>query len=81
MLSSSLSLVCFGAGLVAFVRFFRLASLLAAERIGPPPGKLLRLFPWLPGQFTAAGERLYRQMNMLLLVGWVFLMLGIVLSR
>ena len=81
MLLSLLSLVCFVVGAAAFVRFFRLASRLAAERIGPPPGKLQRLFPWLPGQFTPAGDRLYRQMNMLLLVGWVLLMSGILLSR
>ncbi len=76
----SLALVCYAAGAMAFIRFFVLAPRLNSERVGPPPTKVQRLFPWLPGQFTQEGVRLYRHMNGLMLAGWVFLVLGIVLS-
>ena len=75
-----LALVCFAVGAMAFGRFFFLAPGLKSERIGSPT-KLQRWFPWLPGQFTPEGEKLYKQMNGLLLIGWVLLMAGIVLSR
>lgn len=78
---NSLALVCYAAGAMAFIRFFVLAPRLSSERVGPPPTKMQRWFPWLPGQFTPAGARLYRHMNGLMLVGWVFLVLGVVFSR
>lgn len=74
------AIVCFAAGAIAFGRFFFLAPRLKSERIGSPT-KLQQLFPWLPGQFTPEGEKLYKQMNGLLLIGWVLLMAGILLSR
>jgi hypothetical protein len=76
-----LALICYAAGAIAFGRFFFLAPRLRSERMGPPPTKLQRWFPWLPGQFTPAGEKLYKQMNGLMLAGWVLLMAGLVLSR
>ena len=75
-----LALVCYAAGAVLFGRFFYLAPRLRSERIGPQPTKLQRWFPWLPGQFTPAGERLSREMNRLLWVGWVLLLAGLALS-
>ena len=80
-MTNMLAAVCFGAGAIVFGRFFFLAPRLSSERIGAPPTKLQLWFPWLPGQFTPAGEKLYKQMNGLLLIGWVLLMAGIVLSR
>ena len=80
-MNNFLALTCFAAGAVAFGRFFFLAPRLRSERVGPPPTRLQRWLPWLPGQFTPVGEKLYRQMNGLLLIGWVALMAGIVLSR
>lgn len=74
------AIVCFAAGAIAFGRFFYLAPRLKSERIGTPT-KLQQWFPWLPGQFTPEGERLYKQMNGLLLIGWVLLMAGILMSR
>lgn len=79
-MTNLLALVCFGSGAVSFGRFLFLAPRLRSERIGSPT-KLQTLFPWLPGQFTPSGERLYKQMNGLLLMGWVLLMAGILLSR
>jgi hypothetical protein len=79
-LTDWLALICYTAGAVLFGRFFYLAPRLRSERIGPPPTKLQRCFPWLPGQFTPAGEKLYKQMNALMVAGWVLLMVGLVLS-
>jgi len=79
-MANLLALICFGAGVVALGRFFLLAPRLRTARIGSPT-KLQALFPWLPGQFTPAGGKLYKQMNGLLLIGWVLLMVGVVLSR
>jgi hypothetical protein len=79
-LIESLALVCFVAGLVTFGRFFYLAPRLRSERIGPPPTKMQRWFPWLPGQFTPLGEKLYKEMNRLLWIGWVLLIAGFLLS-
>ena len=79
-MSDILALLFFAAGALAFGRFFFLAPRLKSERIGEPT-KLQTWFPWLPGQFTPQGEKLYKQMNGLLLVGWVLLMLGVALSR
>ncbi len=77
----SVAFACFVAGTVAFVRFFMLAPRLRRERTDITTGKAQAWFPWLPGSFTPEGERLRRQMNGLLLVGWVFLLAGMVLSR
>jgi hypothetical protein len=79
-MTNLLALVCFGAGAVSFGRFFFLAPRLKSQRIGLPT-KFQAWFPWLPGQFTPDGEKLYKQMNGLLLIGWVLLMAGVVLSR
>ncbi len=70
----------FVAGVAAFVWFFYLARKLGKERTGPPMSRLQNWFPWLPGEFSATGEKMRRQMNILLAVGWVFLILGLVLS-
>ncbi len=80
-MTNFLALVCFATGAIAFGRFFFLAPRLRSERIGPPPTKMQKWFPWLPGQFTPEGARLYKQMNGLLLIGWLLLMAGVVLSR
>ena len=77
----SVTFACFVAGTVAFVRFFTLARRLNRERTEAPAGKLQLWFPWLPGKFTAEGERLRRQMNVLLVIGWMFLLAGLILSR
>jgi hypothetical protein len=79
-MSASMAFACFVAGAAAFLRFFYLAFRLNRERVGPPASKLQRLFPWLPGQFTPAGEKLRKQMNVLLGLGWIFLVAGLVLS-
>lgn len=75
-----LPLLCYAAGAFAFGRFFWLAPRLRSERMGAPPTKLQRWLPWLPGQFTPTGEKLYKQMNRLLLVGWVAFFLGMILQ-
>jgi hypothetical protein len=78
---ASLALGCFVAGTVAFLRFFFLAPRLRRERVGAPPSKVQWWFPWLPGgRFTAVGERIRRQMNTLMLLGWAFLLAGLVFS-
>lgn len=77
----SVAFACFVAGTVAFVRFFVLALRLKRERTDTPSSKAQQWFPWLPGKFTPEGERLRRQMNVLLVIGWVFLLAGLVLSR
>ncbi len=74
---ASLALACFVAGTVAFLRFFSLVPRLRKERVGPPPSKLHHWFPWLPDHFTPAGERLRRHMNRLTVLGWVFLIAGL----
>jgi hypothetical protein len=79
-MTNLLALLCFAAGAVSFGRFFFLAPRLRSERVGSPT-RLQTWFPWLPGQFTPVGEKLYKQMNGLLLIGWVLLMAGVVLSR
>ena len=78
-MTNLLALICFGVGVAAFGRFFLLAPRLRSERLGSST-KLQMWFPWLPGQFTPAGEKLYKQMNWLLLIGWVLLMAGVMLS-
>lgn len=75
-----LGLLSFAAGAVAFMRFFYFATRLNAERIGPPPTKLHKIFPWLPGRFTPEGQMIQRKMNGLLLLGWLLLVVGIFLS-
>jgi len=77
----SLAFACFVAGMVAFVRFFTLALRLKRERTEAPSGKAQLWFPWLPGKFTPEGDRIRRQMNALLVIGWVFLLAGMILSR
>jgi len=77
----SVVFACFVAGTVAFVRFFVLAPRLKHERTDTPSSKAQMWFPWLPGKFTAEGERLRRQMNVLLVIGWMFLLVGLIVSR
>lgn len=73
----SLAFACFVAGTVAFVRFFWLVPRLRRERTGGTLTGVEKWFPWLPGRFTAAGTRLRRQMYMLLVLGWMFLVAGL----
>ena len=80
MTLASVAFACYVAGVVAFARFFLLAIRLRRERVGPPSSKALQWFPWLHGKFTDAGERLRRQMMILLVIGWVFLIAGMALS-
>lgn len=80
MKPESLAFACFVAGTVAFIRFFLLVPKLKRERIGEPATKLQDWFPWLPGNFTSAGQRVRRQMNALLIFGWILLIAGLVLS-
>jgi len=70
----------FVAGTVAFVRFFWLSLPLRKERIGEPASRLHLWFPWLPGTITPAGQRIGRQMYGPLLIGWILLLVGWVLS-
>ncbi len=77
---ASVVFACYVSGAVAFTRFFLLAVRLKKERVGPPASKAHEWFPWLPGQFTPTGQRMRRQMTMLMVLGWVFLILGMVLS-
>ena len=77
----SLAFACFVAGTVAFVRFFTLAPRLKGERTDERVSKAQLWFPWLPGKFTPEGDRIRRQMNALLVIGWVFLLAGMILSR
>ncbi len=77
----SVAFACFVAGTVAFVRFFVLALRLKRERTDAPSSKAQLWFSWLPGKFTAEGERLRHRMNTLLVIGWVFLLAGLILSR
>ncbi len=76
----SLAFACFVAGTVAFIRFFVLVPKLRKERVGAPASKLHYWFPWLPGSFTPAGQRIRRQMSALLVLGWILLMAGLILS-
>ncbi len=76
---ASLAFACFVAGTVAFVRFFYLVPRLRKEQVGAPASELQLWFPWLPGLFTPTGERLRREMKRLLLIGWAFLLAGLVL--
>ena len=77
---ASIAFGCYVAGAVAFLRFFWLALSLRRERVGEPASRLYAWFPWLPGEFTARGRQLRRRMNGLLLLGWLFLVAGWVLS-
>jgi hypothetical protein len=79
--SDSFAVACFVAGAVAFIRFFTLAPRLSRERLDEQPSRVQQWFPWVPGNFTTEGQRLRRQMNGLLVVGWVFLLAGAILSR
>jgi hypothetical protein len=79
-LNDFLAFGCFAVGAAVFCRFFYLAPRLRSERIDPSPTRLQRWLPWMPGQFTPAGEQLYKQMNRLMWIGWVLLLAGIVLS-
>ncbi len=76
----SLAFACFVAGTVAFIQFFTLVPRLKRERVGEPQSKLQSWFPWLPGKFTPAGQRVRRRMTALSILGWVFLMAGLILS-
>jgi hypothetical protein len=78
--AASIAFACFVSGIIAFVRFFYLALLLRKERVGEPESKLHDWCPWLPGRFTAAGMRIRRQMNVLLVVGWILLLVGLALQ-
>ena len=66
--------------MVAFVRFFYLAGKLKHERIGEPTSRAQSWFPWLPGQFTPAGQRIRRRMNGLMILGWIFLIAGLAIG-
>jgi hypothetical protein len=79
-MQAPVALVCFVIGMAAFFRFFYLVPRLRKERVRPPDGKLEEWFPWISGQFTPAGDRLRREMNRLMLLGWAFLIAGLVLS-
>jgi hypothetical protein len=76
----SVAFGCFVAGTVAFLRFFYLATKLRKERIGTPTTRAQEWFPWLPGTFTPAGQRIRRQMNGLMILGWAFLIAGLAIS-
>ena len=80
LVRAALAFACFVAGTVAFLRFFFLIPTLRKERIGQLPSKIQLWIPWLPGQFTRTGARLRRQMNGLMLLGWGFLIAGLLLS-
>ena len=76
----SVAFGCYVAGTVAFLRFFYLAVKLKKERIGAPAPRAQAWFPWLPGKFTPAGERIRQRMNGLMILGWVFLLTGLAIG-
>jgi hypothetical protein len=73
-----LSLVCFVAAALCFVRMFWLATRLATERIVPPTPSEFRT-GWIPGEFTPAGARIRHRMTVLFVLGFVLLAVGFVL--
>jgi len=79
-MKESLAFAMFVAGTVAFIRFFTLVPGLKRERIGEPTTKMQSWFPWLPGKFTPAGQRVRRRMTALLVFGWMLLVAGLILS-
>jgi hypothetical protein len=79
-MQATLAFACFVAGAAAFLWFFSLVPRLRRERLGTPTNKLESWFPWLPGHFTPAGTRLRRQMNRLIVFGWIFLIAGLLIS-
>jgi hypothetical protein len=72
-----LSLVCYVAAALCFVRIFWLASRLAAERIVAPTPSEFRTGS-IPGEFTPAGVRLRQRMTVLFNLGVVLLAAGFV---
>ena len=68
------------AGTVAFVRFFLLVPRLRKLQIGSQTSWLHTWLPWSPVSLTPEGERLRRRMRVFVVLGWVMLITGIVLS-
>ena len=70
-----LTLVCYVAAALCFVRVFWLATHLAAERIvAPTPREFWT--GWIPGEYTPAGARLRQRITMLFILGLVFMAAG-----
>ena len=75
-----LSTLCFLAGAGLCIRALTLFPRLGRERIGPPiPGQSIWK-GWIPGEYTAHGQRLRRSINRFLLLGYVALFAGILLN-
>ncbi len=71
---------CFVTGTAVFLRFFFLLPQLIKERVERPRTFVEQWAPWFRGRFSVRGARLQRQMNRLIVLGWVLLIGGLVLS-
>jgi hypothetical protein len=72
-----LSLVCYVAAALCFIRVFWLAARLAPERtVAPTPREFWT--GWIPGEFTPAGARLRQRITVMCILGVVFLAAGFV---
>jgi hypothetical protein len=71
--------LCFLIGAGLCIRALTLFPRLGRERIGPPvPGQSIWK-GWIPGEYTAEGQRIRRSINRLLLLGYVALFAGFLL--
>ena len=77
---ASIAFACYVAGTVAFVQFFLLVPRLRKQQIGARTSWLHNWLPWSSVSFTPEGERLRRRMRVFVVLGWLLLIAGIVLS-
>ena len=76
-----ISILCYLAGAALCLRSLFLFPRLGRERMGPPLGGKPLWTGWMPGAYTKKGREIRRTINLSLVVGWVFLLVGMLLGQ
>jgi hypothetical protein len=75
-----LSILCFLVGAGTCIRALTLFPRLGRERTGSSPSGRSFWTGWMPGEFTPEGQRIRGRINRLLVLGWIALLVGYLLS-
>ena len=76
-----ISTLCYLAGAALCLRSLLLFPRLGRERTGPPLAGKPLWAGWMPGAYSEKGRHIRRSINLSLVAGWVFLLLGLLLGQ